>query len=83
MRPWNRKFSKELAEGSPCAAREFGAGKGFLDTFTCAARAVAGGIHRTFKVSPMTRAKLQKLQRNAAVVLGNVGTADDAAALKR
>jgi hypothetical protein len=31
----------------------------------------------------MTRAKLQKLQRNAAVVLGNVDTADDAAALKR
>jgi len=37
----------------------------------------------TFKASPMTRAKLQKLQRNAAVVLGNVDTADDAAALKR
>ena len=30
-----------------------------------------------FKGSPMKRAKLRGLKRNAAVVLGNVGTADD------
>jgi epoxyqueuosine reductase len=30
-----------------------------------------------FKGSPMKRAKLRGLRRNAAVVLGNVGTADD------
>jgi epoxyqueuosine reductase len=31
----------------------------------------------------MQRAKLRGLERNAAVVLGNVGTADDVAALTR
>ena len=30
-----------------------------------------------FRGSPMKRAKLRGLKRNAAVVLGNVGTADD------
>ena len=30
-----------------------------------------------FKGSPMKRAKLRGLKRNAAVVLGNVGTAED------
>jgi epoxyqueuosine reductase len=33
---------------------------------------------RAFKGSPMKRAKLRGLKRNAAVVLGNVGTSDDA-----
>ena len=36
-----------------------------------------------FKGSPMKRAKLRGLKRNAAVVLGNVGTADDADVLTR
>jgi epoxyqueuosine reductase len=36
---------------------------------------------RAFKGSPMKRAKLRGLKRNAAVVLGNVGTADDVAAV--
>jgi epoxyqueuosine reductase len=34
-----------------------------------------------YKGSPMKRAKLRGLQQNAAVVLGNVGGADDRAAL--
>ena len=38
---------------------------------------------RAFKGSPRTRAKLRGLKRNAAVVLGNVGTADDADVLTR
>ena len=38
---------------------------------------------RAFKGSPMKRAKLRGLKRNAAVVLGNVGTADDADVLTR
>jgi epoxyqueuosine reductase len=37
----------------------------------------------TYKGSPMKRAKLRGLKRNAAVVLGNVGTADDVAVLTR
>ena len=36
-----------------------------------------------FRKSPMKRAKLRGLKRNAAVVLGNVGTADDADVLAR
>ena len=32
---------------------------------------------RAFKGSPMKRAKLRGLKRNAAVVLGNAGTSDD------
>lgn len=34
-----------------------------------------------FKNSPMKRAKLRGLKRNAAVVLGNMGSADDADAI--
>jgi epoxyqueuosine reductase len=34
-----------------------------------------------FRGSPMKRAKLRGLKRNAAVALGNVGTADDVPAL--
>ena len=36
-----------------------------------------------FKGSPMKRAKLRGLKRNAAVVLGNVGTSDDVHVLAR
>jgi epoxyqueuosine reductase len=35
------------------------------------------GFSRAFKGAPMKRAKLRGLKRNAAVVLGNVDTADD------
>ena len=38
---------------------------------------------RAFKGSPMKRAKLRGLKRNAAVVLGNVGTVGDADVLTR
>ncbi len=38
---------------------------------------------QAFKGSPMKRAKLRGLKRNAAVVLGNVGTADDVEVLTR
>ena len=38
---------------------------------------------RAFKGSPMQRAKLRGLKRNAAVVLGNVGAREDADVLTR
>jgi epoxyqueuosine reductase len=38
---------------------------------------------RAFKGSPMKRAKLRGLKRNAAVVLGNVGRVEDVAVLTR
>ena len=41
------------------------------------------GFSRAFKGSPMKRAKLRGLKRNAAVVLGNVGTSADTDVLTR
>ncbi len=38
---------------------------------------------RAFAKSPMKRAKLRGVKRNAAVVLGNLGTQDDVALLER
>ena len=75
--PWNVKFSQELAVGSPFAAREFIAGK---DARTLAADILAldqAAFSAAFRKSPMKRAKLRGLKRNASVVLGNVGTTDD------
>ena len=69
--PWNVKFSKELAEGSPFAAREFVAGK---DALTLARDIVAldqDAFSAAFRKSPMKRAKLRGLQQTAAVVLEN------------
>ena len=76
--PWNVKFSQALTEGSPFAAREFVAGK---DSRTLARELLAMSqveFSAAFKGSPMKRAKLRGLQRNAAVVLGNVGEIEDA-----
>ncbi len=77
--PWNEKFSRALPEGSPFAAREAIAGK---DARTLARELVAmtqEEFSDRFRRSPMKRAKLAGLKRNAAVVLGNVGTAEDVA----
>jgi epoxyqueuosine reductase len=69
--PWNQKFSQALAEDSPFRAREFIAGK---DAVTLA-RDILGldqdAFSAAFRKSPMKRAKLRGLQRNAAVVLEN------------
>ena len=81
--PWNGKFSAALPNDSPYAPREVLADKD--------ARALARELlgmtqpefSAAFKSSPMKRAKLRGLKRNAAVVLGNVGTADDADVLQR
>jgi len=79
--PWNVKFSQELAAGSPFAAREFIRGK---DAVTLARQLLAMSqeeFSAVLKNSPMKRAKLRGLQRNAAVVLENVDNSDDAAVL--
>jgi len=80
--PWNEKFSRALPEGSPFAARELIAGK---DARTLARELVAmtqEEFSERFRRSPMKRAKLRGLKRNAAVVLGNVGAATDAPTLE-
>ena len=81
--PYNIKFSRALAEDSPYAARKALGGK---DARTLA-RELLGmtqpEFSAAFKGSPMKRAKLRGLKRNAAVVLGNVGTPDDVDVLTR
>jgi hypothetical protein len=71
-RPENVKFSQELAEGSSFRAREFIAGQ---DARTLATDILALDQEQfgaAFRKSPMKRAKLAGLRRNAAVVLGNL-----------
>jgi epoxyqueuosine reductase len=81
--PFNVKFARELADDSPFAAREALAGK---DARTLA-RELLGmrqeEFSAAFKGSPMKRAKLRGLKRNAAVVLGNVGTVADVPVLEQ
>ena len=71
MCPWNVTFSQELAEDSPFRAREFLAG---TDAVTLARVILAldqKHFSAAFRKSPMKRAKLTGLRRNAAVVLAN------------
>lgn len=81
--PWNVRFARSLADDSPFQPREVLAGRD--------ARALARAILQmsqeefsaAFRKSPMKRAKLRGLKRNAAVVLGNGGAGDDIALLER
>ena len=78
--PWNVRFSKELKEPA-FAARDAIAGK---DARTLAREILAMSdedFRTAFKGSPMKRAKLRGLKRNAAVVLGNAGEIDDVPSL--
>ncbi len=69
--PWNMRFSRELAEDSPFKPREALAGK---DARSLAQELLAMSddeFSSRFSGSPMKRAKLRGLKRNAAVVLRN------------
>jgi epoxyqueuosine reductase QueG len=75
--PWNQRFAQELKEPA-FAPREMLAGK---DARTLARDLLAMSqpeFSAAFKGSPMKRAKLRGLKRNAAVVLGNLRTASHA-----
>jgi epoxyqueuosine reductase len=75
--PWNQRFARALPEGSPFAARPALSGR---DAGTLARELLAmsqSEFSAAFKGSPMKRARLRGLRRNASVVLGNVGSADD------
>ena len=66
------KFSQALAEGSPFSALEFIAGK---DAVTLATDILAldhEAFGAAFRNSPMKRAKLAGLRRNAVVVRKNL-----------
>ena len=74
--PWNVRFGSELEEPA-FAARAAVAGK---DARTLAREILAmtqEEFSAAFRNSPMKRAKLRGLRRNATVVLGNIGTTDD------
>ena len=74
--PWNVKFARELRDGSPFAPRAFIAGK---DAVTLARDLLAldeEEFRAAFSKSPMKRAKLAGLQRNANVVLDNLHLVD-------
>jgi len=70
--PCNQEFSFALADSSPFTAREFIAGK---DALTLA-REILGldqeQVSAAFRKSPMKRAKLAGLGRNAMTVLQNI-----------
>jgi epoxyqueuosine reductase len=75
--PWNIRFAQELREPA-FHGREAIAGKGAR---TLARELLAMNdedFRRTYRNSPMKRAKLRGLKRNAAVALGNIGDANDA-----
>ena len=67
------KFSQELAEDSPFRAREFIAGKEAVTLATDILALDQERFSAAFRKSPMKRAKLAGLRRNAAVVLNNFG----------
>ena len=80
--PWNVRFSQELKEPA-FAPREALAGKDARTLARDILQMTQEEFSRAFKGSPMKRAKLRGLKRNAAVVLGNVGTTDDVDVLAR
>ena len=76
--PWNVRFSSAPPDESPYAAREALGGKDAGQLARDLIGMTQEEFSRTFSRSWMKRAKLRGLTRNAAVVLANVGTTDDA-----
>jgi len=70
------KFSQELAYDSPFKAREFIAGKDAVTLATDILALDQETFSAAFRKSPMKRAKLAGLQRNASVVLANRHTSE-------
>jgi len=80
--PWNERFARPRPDPSPYATRAALGGK---DARTLARELLAmsdAEFRELFARSPMKRAKLRGLKRNAAVVLGNVGTNEDISVLE-
>jgi epoxyqueuosine reductase len=78
--PWNTRFSQDLREDSFKARESLGS----RDARTLAIdilRLDDESFRLAFRGSPMKRAKLRGLKRNAAVALGNTGTGADIATL--
>ena len=82
MCPWNTRFAEELRT-SEFAPREFLGGKDARQLARDLLGLTQPEFSAAFKNSPMKRAKLKGLKRDAEVVLGNVGTADEVDVLAR
>lgn len=81
--PWNQRFARGLPDDSPFAPREFIRDKEARTLCRKVLELSQEEFRAAFRGSPMKRAKLRGLKRNAAVVLGNVGTPEDADVLRR
>jgi epoxyqueuosine reductase len=81
--PWNVRFARYAAYESPFQPREVLAGKDARQLARELLAMTQEEFRVGFKASPMKRAKLRGLKRNAAVVLGNIGTPDDVETLER
>jgi epoxyqueuosine reductase len=78
--PWNHKFAGTARELG-LAEREMFAGKNARQLAREVLAMNDESFRESFRGSAMKRAKLRGLKRNAAVVLGNIGKADDAGVL--
>ena len=74
--PWNVELSQELAPHSPFRARSFLDGKDALTLATDILALDQDAFSAAFRKSPMKRAKLAGLRRNAIVVLANATDPD-------
>lgn len=79
--PWNQRFSQDptLAQFAPRAALASNDSRVIANTIL---HMDADEFRAEFKGSPMKRAKLSGLKRNAAVALGNAGKSEDIPALE-
>ena len=80
--PWNTRFAQER-QTPEFAPREFLANKDARQLARDLLGMTQEEFSAAFRGSPMKRAKLRGLKRNAAVVLGNVGTSEDVDVLTR
>ena len=75
------KFSQALADDSPFRAREFIARKDAVTLATDILALNQDAFSTAFRKSPMKRAKLRGLRRNAGAVFANVSTSPHTATL--
>ena len=80
--PWNEKFALPLREDAFRPRPEI-VGKDARTLARELLQMTQEEFSGAFKGSPMKRAKLRGLKRNAAIVLGNIGAAEDVETLTR
>ena len=81
--PWNVRFARALPDNSPYEPRARLRGEDARAVSRWLLGITDAEFAAAFRGSPMKRAKLRGLKRNAAVVLGNVGRAEDVVLLEQ